>query len=143
MSNPSAESRRHRQAKALVLLSERRYLEENLREPVKYFPFLVNKGVLDSSQCSLIKQQPSVEFQVRKFLELVALKEEGYDVFVSALKLQKVHAHVASYLKRKVHSMLNKLSKPGESDLVSQALCNQSVIGWANPKCPDKTVSEL
>lgn len=95
--------------KAVVLLSEQHYLEEHIRCPLKYFPLLTRKGVLSAAQCSDIKQQ---QYQVQRFVELLTLSEIGYDVFLQALKRQRVNAHVANYLRKKVIEF-DRLSNQG------------------------------
>ena len=89
-------------AKACVLLSERPYLEKHIVDPGRYFPALLGKKVLSSAQCSDIKGQRSVEYQVQRFVELICLHEQGYDIFFKDLRTQRTHAHVAAHLKRKV-----------------------------------------
>ena len=99
--------------KAIVLLEliQKRYLEDHIRDPRKYFPLLKRKKILSQAECSSIKKH---EYQVQKFVELISLKEGGYDVFVEALKSLRVNAHVAAHLKRRV-SEVDKLYSQGES----------------------------
>lgn len=90
------------EVKAAVLLIEQPYLAEHVCYPGRYFPFLTKKKVLSDADCSSIKQQRCVEHQVQKFVELISLKECGYDMFLEALKKEKVNIHVRSYLSKRV-----------------------------------------
>ena len=100
--------------KAIVLLEliQKRYLEDHIRDPGRYFPLLRRKKILSQAECSSIKKH---EYQIQKFVELISLKEGGYDVFVEALKSLRVNAHVAAHLKRRVLEV-DKLYSQGESE---------------------------
>ena len=102
------------EVKAIVLLEliQKRYLADHIRDPGRYFPLLKRKKILSQAECSSIKKH---EYQVQKLVELISLKEGGYDVFVEALKSLRVNAHVAAYLKRRVLEV-DKLYSQGESE---------------------------
>ena len=102
------------EVKAIVLLEliQKRYLDDHISDPRKYFPLLRRKNILSQAECSSIKKH---EYQAQKFVELISLKEGGYDVFVAALKSLRVNAHVATHLKRRV-SEVDKLYSQGESE---------------------------
>ena len=97
--------------KSAVLLAEQHYLEKNVGDPGRYFPAF--KGILSKAQCLDIREQRSVEFQMQKFLEIISMDGRGFTVFVQALRAQRVHGHVANYLKKKVTEM-DRLSSQGE-----------------------------
>lgn len=101
-------------AKALVLLSEQKHLEEHLGDPQSYFLALTKHSILSKSECDEIRKQPSVEFSLQRCLELVSMKEHGFDVLVSAMTKQRRHSNVARYLKRKVKEIEAKISEPGK-----------------------------
>lgn len=105
---------------AVVLLSEQKYLEKEIKDPGRYFPALIEKRVLNQAQCSDIRKQPN---QLQKFLELLSVDQRGYGVFVQALRDQRVHAHVARYLKEKVLE-LDKLSNQGSLLIFFALLAN-------------------
>lgn len=88
--------------KAAVLLIEQPYLADHICSPRRYFPYLTKKKVLSNDDCFSIKEQPSVEYEVQRFVELISLKERGYDAFLEALKNERVKIHVASYLSKRV-----------------------------------------
>ena len=99
--------------KAAVLLEELDFIQNHIEDPGKYFPPLTNKRILCKDQWSKIRSEPCVERQVRKLIELICLKEGGYDAFLQALRNQKVHANVARHLKGKL-SEVEKLNIQGK-----------------------------
>ncbi len=90
-------------------------MEEHIRSPGRYFHSLTAKGVLNEDQCSTIMQQGTEEYKIRKLLELISLHERGYDVFVADLKRQRIAAHVAVHLKKRV----NEIVKKKESEILN------------------------
>jgi hypothetical protein len=90
------------EAKAIVLLelNQKHFLEQHICDPGQYFPVLKQKDILSQAECSWIKKQRCVEYQVQRLVELISLKNDGYDVFMKALRRQ--NAHVATQLKRRV-----------------------------------------
>lgn len=113
----SRESVMSPEVKAIVLLelTQKRHfnLEEHINDPGKYFPFLRRKKILSQAECCSIREQGCVVYQVQKLVELISLKENGYDVFVEALKSLRVNAHVAVHLKRRL-SEVDRLYSQGE-----------------------------
>lgn len=106
-SNPSPAHK----AKAVVLLSEQRYLEEHLGDPQPYFTALTKYKVLSRGQCDEIRRQRSEELQLQKCLELVSEHERGFDVLVEAMIRQRTHSGLGKHLQKKVEEILPKLSK--------------------------------
>lgn len=99
--------------KGLVLINEQQYLGVHIKDPGQYFPDLVKRGILDTTECSDIREGRTMELQVQKFLEYISREERGYDVFVQMLKRFRVNGHVARYLQEKVDEM-DKLSNEGQ-----------------------------
>lgn len=86
-----------------VLKEQEAYLCEELGDPGRYFPFLRSKGVLAQQDCESIRNQPTTDLRVGVFVKaLVTLRGNSgvsaFDVFVEALKKQKVQAHIARSL---------------------------------------------
>ncbi len=102
--------------KAAVLIGEHQYLEENIGDPRRYIPPLKGAGILSQAQCSAIKEQRSVEFQMQKFLELISMDGRGFPVFLKVLRNHRVHGHVATYLQKKASEM-DRLSSQGKHSL--------------------------
>lgn len=123
------------EVKAIVLLEliQQHYLEEHICDPGRYFPFLKRKKILSQAECCSIRQQQCFEYQLQKFVELISLKEDGYDMFVEALRNQKVNAEVAAHLRKRV-SEVDELYSQGEwlkdGQLVS---FNLSLTGQGSP----------
>ena len=81
------------------------YLTEELGDPSRYFPYLMSKGVLSGDDCARVKAEVTNSEKVRKLVEIVKKRESklgdpSLDVFVDALKKQKVQAHIARALQR-------------------------------------------
>ena len=96
--------------KAAVLLGEQQYLERNIGDPGRYIPTFRGAKILSLEQCTSIKEQKCVEHQMQKFLELISMDKRGFTFFLRQLRHQKVHSHVATYLKKKV----DEVDKKGE-----------------------------
>lgn len=101
-------------AKALVLLSEQKYLEKHLGDPESYFMALTKHSILTKAKCEEIRQQRSMELSLQRCLELVSMNQRGFDVLVQAMTNQRKHSTVARYLQRKVKEMEVKLCEQGE-----------------------------
>ena len=88
-----------------VLESQIEFLCEELGDPGRYFPQLRSKGILDSSDCELIRSKVTVKEKVQELIEFVKGRqsnkgEHSFDVLVDALKKQRVQAHVARGLQK-------------------------------------------
>lgn len=91
--------------KETVLLEKIAYLCEELGDPGRYFPELRSKNVLNMTDTQLIKTKPTDRDKTEEFVTLISKRrgnngQHGLDVFVDALKKQRVHAHVARTLLR-------------------------------------------
>lgn len=91
--------------KKTVLLEKIGYLCEELGDPGRYFPELRAKNVLSTVDTQLIKSKPTDNEKTDEFVTLISKRQSsqgqhGLDVFVEALKKQRVHAHVARTLLR-------------------------------------------
>ena len=103
-SNPSYSPAQ--KAKAVVLLSEQRHLEEHLGDPQRYFTALTRDKVLSREQCEEIRRQRSEELQLQRCLELVSAHERGFDVLVEAMIRQRTHSGLGKELQKKVEEIL-------------------------------------
>lgn len=91
--------------KKTVLLEKISYLCEELGDPGRYFPELRSKNVLSTVDTQLIKSKATDNEKTDEFVSLICTRQSstgqhGLDVFVEALKKQRVHAHVARTLLR-------------------------------------------
>ena len=107
--------------KESVLLEKISYLCEELGDPGRYFPELRAKNVLSVVDTQLIKSKPTDQEKTSEFVTLISRRrsshgQHGLDVFVEALKKQRVHAHVARTLLR----ALNK--KKAEAERTSMSV---------------------
>ena len=103
--------------KESVLLEKMSYLCEELGDPGRYFPELRSKNVLNTVDTQLIKTKPTDREKTEEFVALISKRrsshgQHGLDVFVEALKKQRVHAHVARSLLR----ALNKKKAEAEKN---------------------------
>ena len=88
-----------------MLLEKIGYLCEMLGDPGRYFPELRSKNVLSIVDTQLIKSKPTDSEKTEEFVTLISTRQSshgqhGLDVFVEALKKQRVHAHIARTLLR-------------------------------------------
>ena len=88
-----------------MLLEKIGHLCEELGDPGRYFPELRAKNVLSTVDTQLIKSKPTDNEKTEEFVTLISTRQSshsqhGLDVFVEALKKQRVHAHVARNLLR-------------------------------------------
>lgn len=109
--------------KESVLLEKIGYLCEELGDPGRYFPDLRSKNVLNTVDTQLIKTKSTDREKTEEFVTLISKRrsshgQHGLDVFVDALKKQRVHAHVARTLLR----ALNK--KKAEEERTSSGANN-------------------
>lgn len=91
--------------KESVLIERLDYLCEELGDPGRYFPDLRSKSVLNMTDTQLIKSKATDREKTEEFITLISKRrsshgQHGLDVFVDALKKQRVHAHVARVLLR-------------------------------------------
>ena len=89
--------------KELVLLEKIGYLCEELGDPGRYFHELRGKNVLNTFDTQLIKSKPTNRKKTEEFVTLISRRrsshgQHGLDVFVEALKKQRVQAHIARTL---------------------------------------------
>ena len=102
--------------KESVLLDKMGYLCEELGDPGRYFPELRSKNVLSTVDTQLIKTKPTDREKTEVFVELISKRrsnhgQHGLDVFVEALKKQRVHAHVARTLLRALNKKKAEVEK--------------------------------
>ena len=93
------------QLKESVLLEKMDYLCEELGNPGRYFPELRTKNVLNTTDTQFIKTKPTDREKLEEFITMISKRrsshgQHGFDVFVEALRKQRVHAHVARTLLR-------------------------------------------
>ena len=95
-------------------------VSQQLGDPGRYFPTFKGKGMLDASDCELIKAHPTSVERASSLLETVINRQgrhgdHPYDVFVEALKKVKVQVHIARILNqelaRKRNELITSLSK--------------------------------
>ena len=119
--------------KASVLLEKIGFLCEELGDPGRYFPELRSKNVLDTGDAQLIKSKATDREKTEEFVTLISKRrsaqgQHGFDVFVEALKKQRVHAHVARALQRALNKMKAEEDKSGEFESTGLVLlCGLSI----------------
>ncbi len=94
-----------------VLREQESYLCEEIGDPGRYFASLRSKGILSQGDCDVIRKQHTPDQMVGEFVRILITQRgrndvSSFDVFVEALKNQRVQAHIArslmkTYAKRK------------------------------------------
>ena len=117
--------------KESVLLEKIGYLCEELGDPGRYFPELRAKNVLNTTDTQFIKTKPTDREKTEEFVTMISKRrsshgQHGLDVFVEALKKQRVHAHVARTLLR----ALNK--KKAEEERTSKFIYQRVFVDDSN-----------
>ena len=88
-----------------VLEKQIEFLCEELGDPGRYFPQLKSKGILNVSDCELIRSRVTCREKIQELVGLVKGRrsnkgEHSFDILVDALKKQRVQAHIARGLQK-------------------------------------------
>ena len=104
-------SQESRELKAEVFYDHIEFLSEELGDPKLYFPSLKARGVLDETDCEIIRSKVTSKEKADAFVEIVYKRESStgepaFDVFLDVLLREVVQAHIArvlnkAYAKRK------------------------------------------
>lgn len=98
-----------------VLESQIEFLGEELGDPGRYFPQLRSKGILDVSDCELIRSKVTLMEKIQALIGLVKGRQSNkgdhsFDILVDALKKQRVQAHIARGLQKALAKAKEDLS---------------------------------
>lgn len=79
------------------------FLSKELGDPKLYFPSLKARGVLDETDCEIIRSKVTSREKADTFVETVYNRESStgeaaFDVFVKLLVEKEVQAHIATVL---------------------------------------------
>ena len=91
------------EVKKKVLRDQIPYLQQNLGDPSRYIPYLVQGDVLDSHEGNFIRSKPTSKEKLETFLQfLIKDRKEvsTFDVLVAALEDLKIQSQVARRLQR-------------------------------------------
>lgn len=96
-------SRGFKELKAEVFHNHIDFLSEELGDPKLYFPTLKARGVLDETDCEIIRSKVTSKEKADTFVEIVYKRESStgepaFDVFVEVLLSEVVQAHIARVL---------------------------------------------
>lgn len=88
-----------------VLESQVEFLCEELGDPGRYFPQLRSKGILNATDCQVIRSKVTFKEKIEELVALVKGRESNkgehsFDILVDALKKQRVQAHIARGLQK-------------------------------------------
>ena len=94
-----------RSLKESVLVEKMSWLCDEIGDPGRYFPELRSKRVLNVTDTQLVKSKATDREKIEEFVSLISKRsgdhgQHGLDIFIEALKKQRVHAHVARILVR-------------------------------------------
>ena len=116
-----------RELKSEVFYDQIGYLSGELGDPERYFPSLKAEGVLDETDCEIIRSKVTSREKVDAFVETVYKRESStgepaFDVFVELLLSQVVQAYIAralqqAFAKRKEMSAFGRKRLEGERQL--------------------------
>lgn len=109
--------------KESVLVEKMSWLCDELGDPGRYFPELRSKRVLSVTDTQLIKSKPTDQDKIMEFVTLISKRrgdhgQHGLDVFIEALKKQRVHAHVARILVRTLNKKKAEAEKNNTRELI-------------------------
>lgn len=90
--------------KLAVLRNELEYLQQGLGDPCRYLRAIRDEGYLTAEECQCIKSGTSDSEKIELFILMLCNQRssKAFDVFVAELRKQRVHASIASHLKREI-----------------------------------------
>lgn len=102
------------EVKKKVLRDKLPYLRQNLGDPSRYIPYLVQGGVLDLTDKISITYKTTSKEKLETLLQLLIKEREDvstFDVFVDALKETRVNNRIALQLQRALENEKESIRK--------------------------------
>lgn len=88
--------------KLAVLRNELEYLQQGLGDPCRYLRAIRKEGYLTDEECQWIRSCTTDSEKIELFISMLCNQKssQAFDVFVAELRKQRIHASIASHLKR-------------------------------------------